>query len=278
MEQQVLGLSEQVRVRDLSGIGIAAVERLSQPDGLRRPNVASEAGIVAAGNCLLAALSPRKHKHRRQGHRGRRQKEGGFLCLRLFHQLGNPPLDGFLSSGHGGGAGQHPARPGPPGHQPDQRAAVGDALRLPQPGNGPLVAGQLPVPFGQDDCRPHQGVIPVEGQGQAPEKGPDVVPVPEVGELVGEHMGADCSVLRRLRGEVDGGAEHPAQTGGGQLLRLIHRQGTARCGEGAAASAELLSKPQIGGQHRQQDHAGPPPTPSPRRHGARRPAWGRRNT
>ena len=79
-----------------------------------------------------------------------------------------------------------------------------------------------------------------------------MVPVPEVGELVGEHMGADCSVRRRLRGEVDGGAEHPAQAGGGQTVRLIHRQGTARRGEGAAAFAELLGKMQVGDQHRQQ--------------------------
>ena len=97
----------------------------------------------------------------------------------------------------------------------------------------------------------------MEGQSQAPEEGPDVVPVPEVGELVGEHMGADCSVRRRLRGEVDGGAEHPAQAGGGQPVRLIHRQGTARRGERPSASAEFLGKPQVGGQHRQQDPAGP---------------------
>ena len=83
-----------------------------------------------------------------------------------------------------------------------------------------------------------------------------MVPVPEVGELVGEHMGADPPVLRRLRGEVDGGAEHPVQTGGGQAVRLIHRQGTIRQGQRAAALAEFLGKPQVSGQHRQQDHAG----------------------
>ena len=138
---------------------------------------------------------------------------------------------------------------------PDRRATS-----LP---DGPLVAGELPVPLGQHHRRPHQGVIPVEGQGQAPEEGPDVVSVPEVGELVGEHMGADPPVLRRLRGEVDGGAEHPAQAGGGQAVRLIHRQGTIRQGQRAAALAEFLGKPQVSGQHRQQDHAGPRP---PRQH------------
>ena len=92
-----------------------------------------------------------------------------------------------------------------------------------------------------------------------------MVPVPEVSELVGQYGGADCSVLRRLRGEVDGGVEHPAQAGGGQDVCLIYRQGTARRGEGPAASAEFLGKPQVGGQHRQQDHAGS--RPPRQRHG-----------
>ena len=57
--------------------------------------------------------------------------------------------------------------------------------------------GQLAVPLGQPDRQPHQGVVPVEGQGQTPQEGPDVVPVGIVGQLVGQHVPQGVGVFRR---------------------------------------------------------------------------------
>ena len=64
----------------------------------------------------------------------------------------------------------------------------------------------------------------MEGQGQTPQQAPDVVPVAEVGLLVDQHMAADGLVPRRLRGQIDGGAEQTKEAGRGQAYGPVHRQ------------------------------------------------------
>ena len=173
------------------------------------------AEVRITGAVGLLRLSPRKGEHHRQGHRRQGGEEGGFLGLGLLHQQSHPLLDGFLSLGHGGGAGQQVSRPqGAAGHHVHQGTAIGDALLLPQPGHRPLVAGQLSVPLGQDHRQPHQWVIPVEGQSGTPQQGPDVVPVGVVGQFVGQHMAQGLFVLHRLGSQINSRPEQTEQAGG----------------------------------------------------------------
>ena len=77
--------------------------------------------------------------------------------------------------GHGGGAMQHTARLSPGGGEPDQRPAVIQPPILAQRADRGLVAGQLPVPPGEDRRPPHQRIVPVDRQAQAPQQAPYLV-------------------------------------------------------------------------------------------------------
>ena len=89
----------------------------------------------------------------------------------------------------------------------------------------------------------------MQGQGQTPEGGPEVVEVGAVGKLVGQCVAQGIRVLRRLRREVDGGSEHPEQAGGGQARRRIDGDG----GVNALQPLPPLSQPtieaKVGDQH-----------------------------
>ena len=241
-EEQLLDLLQQLAVLN-GGITVAVSGGQGELDGLGLLHLGGKALIGVVGG-----LPPsREGEHHRQGHRRPGGEQGGLFGLGLFYQQGDALLDGLFALGHGGGAGQQVGRPGGPArYHVHQGAAVGQPLVLTQAFDRPLVAGQLAVPFGQENRQPHQGIIPVEGQTQAPQGRPDVVPVDKVGQLVGQDMGSDPVVFGGLRGQVDGGAEQPEQTGGGQTLRHIDGQRAAGQAERAAALDQTAKKMKIG--------------------------------
>ena len=92
----------------------------------------------------------------------------------------------------------------------------------------------------------------MEGQGDTPEGGPDVVPVGVVGPLVGQYMAQDGLVLHSLRGEVDGGVKQSEQAGGGQAFHQVDgKRALQECprvgGNGAALRQNAgCSRPETG--------------------------------
>ena len=187
--------------------------------------------------------------HRQADEEGRRRK-GGQQGSGPPGDHGDALLQAGLACGHGGGAAQQVGEGGLGGHQPDQRPAVGrpgGAVRVPK---GPLVAGQLSVPLGQGGGEPHQGVVPVEGQGRPPQHRPDVVPVAAVGELMGQYMTQHRRVARRRGGQVHRRAGEAVQAGGGQPPGHIHRHGQPRNWVGPPHPPQAEVEPQVGDHQR----------------------------
>ena len=168
-----------------------------------------------------------------------------------LHQQGNPLLDGGAASGHGGGAPQQVRRPGPPGHQPHQGAPIGGPPVLSQQLYRPLVTGQLAVPAAEGCRQPRQGVVPVDDQTHPPPEGPGVVPLAEVGVLVGQHVLP--RVPLQLRRKVDGGTKEAEEAGGGETLCRVHR--TAPVGPGPLPPPpQAYIEPQVDGQQEDTPH------------------------
>ena len=65
----------------------------------------------------------------------------------------------------------------------------------------PLVTGHLHIPAEQGVGQPHQGIVPVEGQGQKATELDPVVPLIQVGPLVGQDLAA--LVLGHPGGDID---------------------------------------------------------------------------
>ena len=197
--------------------------------------------------------------HRQADEEGRRRK-GGQQGSGPPGDHGDALLQAGLACGHGGGAAQQVGEGGLGGHQPDQRPAVGrpgGAVRVPK---GPLVAGQLSVPLGQGGGEPHQGVVPVEGQGRPPQHRPDVVAVAVVGALMGEHVAQHRRVVRRRGGQVHRRAGEAVQARGGQAGGHIHRQAHPRNGARPPHPPQAEGKPQVG-DHQRGGHGGRPCQP-----------------
>ena len=91
----------------------------------------------------------------------------------------------------------------------------------------------------------------MEGQSQAPEQGPDVVPVGVVGQLMGQHMAQSVGVFRRPRGHVDGGLEYPEQAGGTQVRRRVDGDGGLCPLQRFPPLSQSAIEAQIGGQYHQ---------------------------
>ena len=150
----------------------------------------------------------------------------------------------------------------PGGDHVHQGVAVGQSLSLPQPADGGGVAGGLAVLPGQVGRRPHQGVEPLHRQAGTPHHRPPVVPVAVVDQLMGEDV-VQVAAVQGGPVEVDGGPEQPGQTGGGQAVHHIHRQGAVhgqRFRIGHAQLPQPPGKPQIDKEepHRHQSDAGVP--------------------
>ena len=106
---------------------------------------------------------------------------------------GDPLPEGPGAASHGGGGGE--AGRGFPTGQAEQGAGIGPPLPFAQGADGGLVAGTLPIPAGEDSPPPHQGVVPVQRHAHPPQKGPDGVPVAEVGGLMGHGVAQGLRVL-----------------------------------------------------------------------------------
>ena len=235
-------------LRDVHGVPRAVVEELEEVDlpvilgGLygQEQELVAHIEAVAVENrpveplqllrCQRAVLQLRRlrpgegagaHQRRQPNGQHRRPQPAPGRLGDAAHPLPEAPL----VSRHGGGAAQQVPGLTPGGDQGQQGVAVGPALAVPQDLQRPLIAGQLPVPAAQYRRQPYQRVPPVDRQGRAPEKRPEVVPLAVMGGLVGQYMAESQPVRRRLGGDVYRRAEHPEQTGGGQSSRRINRQG-----------------------------------------------------
>ena len=78
----------------------------------------------------------------------------------------------------------------------------------------------------------------MEGQAQPPQGRPQVVPVAEVGELVGQAVAQHGPVRRRLRRHIDRRPDQTEQAGGGDRPGDVHRQGEALHRQRLAATAQ----------------------------------------
>ena len=144
--------------------------------------------LVAGEGADLLRLGPGEGDGADPGDQSQGQEQRRRPGLTPLGDAGDPVLQLPLARRHGGGGQQRGAGPLPHRDQGQQRPAVGDALVLSQGPDGGLVAGQLPVGLGDGGGRPHQGVEPVHRQAHAPQKGPQGVPVPGVGGLMGQHV------------------------------------------------------------------------------------------
>ena len=183
---------------------------------------------------------------------GRGQHRRPQPALRGPGDAPHPLPEAPLVPRHGGGAAEQVPRPGLGGDQGQQGGAIGPALAVAKNAQRPLVTGQLRVPAAEDSRQPHQRIPPMHRQRPAPQQGPDVVPLAEMRDLMGQHMAEHPRVRRRLRGDVHRRAEHAEQAGGGQARQGIDRQGALHR-QGNPEPPEPPGKAQVGEQeHRRQ--------------------------
>ena len=182
-------------------------------------------GQLLAGQRPHGGLCPGEGEGAYQRGGGHHRQQSDAHSAAVLRNAGNPVFQLLFPRRHGSG-GEHGALR-PPGHrnQPQQRLAVGDALRLAQPLQGTLVAGQLAVPAGHNGGNPHQRVEPVHRQTHAPQQAPQGVQMAGVGGLVDQNMPQGLRGFHGGGGQVDGGVKQAEQTGGGQIRRQIHRIG-----------------------------------------------------
>ena len=155
---------------------------------------------------------------------------------------------------HRGGTARGGGFPG--AHQRQQRAAIGRALRFAEGRHRPLVTAQLAVVPAEPGRQPHQWVEPVQRQAQPPRHRPQMVPLPVVAELMGEHMAQRPPIGGGLRGEVDRRRWEAEETGGWQRRGQVHRQRALRSlrqGKGPPLPVQRPGKAQV---DRQQPPAG----------------------
>ena len=72
-----------------------------------------------------------------------------------------------------------------------------------------------------------------------------MVAVAVVGQLVGQHMGADLLILRGLGGQVDRGPEQAEDTGSGHRLRHVDAQQTVGCGIFVPSALQLQAQMEV---------------------------------
>lgn len=168
---------------------------------------------------------------------------------------GDPLPEGPGAAGHGGGGGE--AVGGFPTGQAEQGAGVGPPLPFAQGADGGLVAGALPVPAGEDSPPPHQGVVPVQRHAHPPQKGPDGVPVAEVGGLMGHGVAQGLWVLQNLWGQVDGRTGQAEETGGLHGLGDVDGAAGPRHLHRLAGPPELPGKAEVGPGQPQGDRCHP---------------------
>ena len=200
-------------------------------DGLRR-----RSGRVLPGGTGKGAPCRCRH-HQHQYHSS---VHGGAWALRnAADALPDPP--GPI--GHGGSRYQQISRPAA-GH-PHQGPAICGPLLLAQAADGGIVTCQLRVPPGQDRRPPYQGIVPVYCQAHAPQQRPHMIPVAQMGQLVGHAVLPGHIVPGGLRRQVHGRAHQAEQARGVHRLRHIDRH-PALPGQLPAAAPQTDIKPQIG--------------------------------
>ena len=267
MEDDVLVRPDRVRV--LVALRHAVVEQLKEVNLFR--------GLVEGGEELVAEVEGLPVEEllvehgqllRRQGpvlrpasgegagaHRpsqGQSRRQGGQPGLPVLRNAGDPVPEALLVRGHGGGGQQGAAGPMAHRDEVEQGLAVGDPLPRAQPFQRPLVAGQLAVRAGGGRRQPHQGVEPVEDQAQAPQGAPQGVPVPGVGDLVGQHVAQGLVRGHGRRGEVDGGPEQAEEAGGDEApVHQIDPAGAPLQGQGDPPPPQAQPEAPVGEQHPQ---------------------------
>ena len=188
------------------------------------------------------------------GRQRRRQQQGRQCPGRGPGPVGDaayPLPQAALAAGQGGGGHQQRGRAGAAHGQ--QGAAVGHPFLRGQTAQRRFVAGQFPVLPGGRRCPPDQRVEPVQRQTYPPQRRPQVIPVAQVGQFMGQHMADHRRVGRRGFGQVDGRAQQPRQTGGLHRAAHIHRHPAAHR-QPSAAAAQPGVKPQAGSPQRRQHH------------------------
>ena len=145
-------------------------------------------------------------------HSSRRHPHG-----RLFipQSPADAPLDADLAEGH------RTRRHRPPGSGAIQkRLGIRPLVRLLQVPQHRLVTGVFHIPAQQDIRRPQQGVEPVHRQQQKRQGLHPVVPVPDVGPLMGQHIVPASPV--QAEGQVDAGPDKPQHKGRRGLFAFPH--------------------------------------------------------
>ena len=236
----------------IENLGIGVQLRRGQ-NRLRRRIAASEG---------IGRLCPGKgHGAEQRSGRDRRQQCRAHSAA-VFCNAGDALLQGVLSGGHGGGGEHGISRAAGHGNEPQQRLAVGEALRLAQPPQRALVTGQFAVPPGNDGGDPHQRVEPVDHKTHASQQAPQRVQMAGMGGFVSQNVPQRFRGLHGGGGQVNGGAKQPEQAGGGQPLCKIHRVTAVLHRVGRPVPAEPSRKAEICqqepcGHHR---HSGVPDT------------------
>ena len=170
-------------------------------------------------------------------------------CRLPCHRGGNdepyPLLEAPASHRHGGR--QRAQFPGilPGAHQFHQGLSIGEVFLFAQRPHRALITGQLAVLPGGRCRQPHQRIEPVENQAEGPGCRPDVILLPPVAELMGEHMPPAHRVCRRLGGEIHRRTQQSEQAGGTDPLRHPHWQRTLGNREFPLGAPELPGKPGI---------------------------------
>ncbi len=174
------------------------------------------------GRCLRTAPCKRHRAYRRRHRQG--CAEGGGLHFSIFRNSHDTLLHSLFVRSHRGGGKHHMPRRPLQGDEPQQSLPVWDALGLAQPSQGALVAGQLAVLPGGGRRPPDQRIKPVHRQTYAPQQGPQRVPMPPVGLLMGQHMTQARPPLHGGGRQIHGRPEQPEEARRYQpLLHQIHR-------------------------------------------------------
>ena len=123
----------------------------------------------------------------------------------------------------------------------------------------PLVTGHLHIPAEQGVGQPHQGVVPVEGQGQKANELDPVVPLIQVGPLVGQdlaalvlgHPGGDID-LRLQKAQNEGGLDFVRLPASPDFHRVSHLGSEFQIGNQAVAQNDQSQQAVGNGNHRQE--------------------------
>ena len=223
---------------------LVEIGQLVPGQGPGRRHVLPGGGKIGVG-VFLPRLPSGKAHGAGAADQGQRRQQGQERRAAAAGDAGDAVAHLPLARRHGGG-GQQRVGAAALGDQGQQGLPVGPALRLSQPGQRPLVAGQFTVRLRAARCQPHQRVKPPEHQAEAPQRRPQGVQVPGVGLLMGQDVAQPRLVPGRLAGDVDGGPQQPKETGGGDVVAEINRAGAVHVLQGQPGPAQLPCKTQIG--------------------------------